>query len=245
MPITLSDSFIDKMSLVIASQPQQLLPLHPPAAAAAVQRVIRLSEALRMQQQEQQEQQQKQEQQQQQQQQHQQQLNACIRVRRAAVLVPLCSREGEACCLFTVRSSSLTNYSNQVCFPGGIMEGRETAAAAALRETAEEIGDAGPIRILGETQPVFTLSGFILHPVIGVLLKETLLYLLRPNPAEVQAVFAVPLELLLQQQQQQQQQRQQQQQHEGEQSQQQQQQQHISSLLRLPYFLHEDQVIWG
>ena len=42
----------------------------------------------------------------------------------------------------------------QVCFPGGTMERGETPEAAALRETAEEIGDVGPIRIVGRTQPV-------------------------------------------------------------------------------------------
>ena len=70
----------------------------------------------------------------------------------------------------TVRASSLRRHAGQVSLPGGATDPGETLAQAALREAHEEIGvDPARVRILGELTPVHVLvSGFTLHPVVGI-----------------------------------------------------------------------------
>ena len=54
--------------------------------------------------------------------------------------------------------------------PGGAKDADETLVEAALREASEEIGlDAASVRVLGELTPIHVLvSGFTLHPIVGV-----------------------------------------------------------------------------
>jgi 8-oxo-dGTP pyrophosphatase MutT (NUDIX family) len=70
----------------------------------------------------------------------------------------------------TVRASGLKRHPGQVSLPGGATDPGETLAQAALREAHEEIGvDPANVRILGELTPVHVLvSGFTLHPIIGI-----------------------------------------------------------------------------
>jgi 8-oxo-dGTP pyrophosphatase MutT (NUDIX family) len=70
----------------------------------------------------------------------------------------------------TVRASGLRRHAGQVSLPGGATDPGETLAQAALREAHEEIGvDPARVRILGELTPVHVLvSGFTLHPVVGI-----------------------------------------------------------------------------
>lgn len=61
--------------------------------------------------------------------------------RPAAVAVTLVADEhGEACFLITRRAPRLRSHAGQWALPGGRIESGETAAAAALRELAEEVG---------------------------------------------------------------------------------------------------------
>ncbi|MGO4778332.1 NUDIX domain-containing protein, partial [Lysobacter sp. 2RAB21] len=69
------------------------------------------------------------------------------------------------------------------------------AVAAALRETEEEIGvPAALIAPLGFLDPLVTITGFRVLPLVAVIDPA---YVARPDPAEVAEVFEVPLTFLL------------------------------------------------
>jgi 8-oxo-dGTP pyrophosphatase MutT (NUDIX family) len=95
----------------------------------------------------------------------------------------------------TVRAAGLTHHAGQISLPGGATDAGETLADAALREAAEEIGvDPSAVRVLGELTPIHVLvSGFTLHPVVGVTDR-------RPDffaaPGEVDEILEVSLDLL-------------------------------------------------
>ena len=76
--------------------------------------------------------------------------------------------------------------------PGGASDPGETLAETALREATEEIGiDPATVRILGELTPVHVLvSGFTLHPVVGV---TDVRPDFNPAPGEVQEIVEVSL----------------------------------------------------
>jgi 8-oxo-dGTP pyrophosphatase MutT (NUDIX family) len=91
--------------------------------------------------------------------------------RRAAVLLVLFDRDGEAHLLLTKRSDSVPSHPGQISLPGGVVEpGDASPRAAALRETEEEVGiPASALRVIGELDEVSTLvSGFIVRPVVAV-----------------------------------------------------------------------------
>ena len=70
----------------------------------------------------------------------------------------------------TVRGAELRNHTGQVSLPGGRVEAGETFEAAAIREAVEEIGvDPAAVEVLGRLTPLhIPISGFLLHPVVGV-----------------------------------------------------------------------------
>ena len=87
----------------------------------------------------------------------------------AALLLVYPGADGPAVPL-TVRASGLARHAGQISLPGGAADAGETLAETALREAQEEIGvDPASVRVLGELTPVHVLvSGFTLHPVVGV-----------------------------------------------------------------------------
>ena len=113
----------------------------------------------------------------------------------SAVLVPIIRRDNELHILFEVRSASLNRQPGEICFPGGRIEAGETAGAAAVRETAEEIGiPADKITLLGPLNYVVSPIGVILHPFAGCLADDVIFH---PNPREVAELFTVPLSWLM------------------------------------------------
>lgn len=114
----------------------------------------------------------------------------------SAVLVPLIKRDGGLSVLFEVRSAKLKRQPGEICFPGGRIEaGDPNPLAAAVRETAEELGiDANFIKPLGPLDYVVAPIGVLLHPFAGYIDEKAVL---KPNKDEVAEIFTVPLEYLL------------------------------------------------
>jgi len=88
----------------------------------------------------------------------------------AAALLLIYPREEGIAIALTVRASGLARHAGQISLPGGEADPGETLAETALREASEEIGIVpSAVRVLGELTPVHVLvSGFTLHPVVGV-----------------------------------------------------------------------------
>jgi 8-oxo-dGTP pyrophosphatase MutT (NUDIX family) len=113
--------------------------------------------------------------------------------RTAAGLLLLYPREHDVAIPLTLRATGLARHAGQVSLPGGATDPGETLVDAALREASEEIGvDASSVRILGELTPVHVLvSGFTLHPIVGVTDD-------RPHfvaaPGEVEEILEVSLD---------------------------------------------------
>jgi 8-oxo-dGTP pyrophosphatase MutT (NUDIX family) len=90
--------------------------------------------------------------------------------RQAAALLLLYPGPAGISVPLTIRASGLRTHAGQISLPGGATDAGETLAEAALREAHEEIGvDSSAVRILGELTPVHVIvSGFTLHPVVGI-----------------------------------------------------------------------------
>jgi 8-oxo-dGTP pyrophosphatase MutT (NUDIX family) len=115
--------------------------------------------------------------------------------RTAAGLILLYPRDNDVAVPLTVRASGLARHAGQISLPGGATDPGETLSQAALREASEEIGvDPSTVRVLGELTPVHVLvSGFTLHPIVGVTDR-------RPDfvaaPEEVDEILEVSLDHL-------------------------------------------------
>ena len=114
----------------------------------------------------------------------------------AAVLVPIVTHPAGLSVLFTLRTPHLSAHAGQVSFPGGRLEpGDADEAAAALRETAEEIGlRQDRIRLAGRLDTYVTRTGFRIYPLVGFVTPPLALV---PDPQEVADVFEVPLDFLI------------------------------------------------
>lgn len=118
------------------------------------------------------------------------------RVRPAAVLVPLVEHMAGFTILLTKRAAHLPEHPGQVSFPGGRIEpGDAGPAAAALRETEEEIGlPASRVEVVGFLDPYLTITGYAVIPVVGFV-PPGLTY--RLDAYEVAELFELPLDHLL------------------------------------------------
>src|ERR1017187_3191525 len=131
------------------------------------------------------------------------------RLAAAAVLVPIVLHPNAPALLLTVRASHLRSHAGQISFPGGRVEPTDLdLAAAALRETQEEIGiHAASIEPVGFLSDQLVRSGYRITPV-GALLQPDLTPTpvvallhpnspLRPDISEVAELFELPLAVTL------------------------------------------------
>ena len=116
--------------------------------------------------------------------------------RPAAVLVGVVAHPLAPTVLLTRRHDNLRHHAGQVSFPGGRIETFDASpAAAAMREAHEEVGlQAAQFTALGYLDPLLTITGFRVLPLLGVINPD---FVASPDPDEVADVFEVPLDLLL------------------------------------------------
>ena len=114
--------------------------------------------------------------------------------RLAAVLVPLIWRESDWQILMTKRAAHLSHHGGQISFPGGALDASDTGLVdTALREAHEEIRLTPPsVKVMGGLLPVRSPAGFIVQPIVGIVGGD-IFDDLRPDPAEVDSIFTLPL----------------------------------------------------
>lgn len=119
-------------------------------------------------------------------------VNPEMRLKCAAVLVPLTSFKNEWHILFTRRTDRVESHKGQVSFPGGACdEGETTPEETALREAEEEIGmKPADVQILGRLGRLVTVSSFRVSPIVGVIPWP---YAFRVAGVEVARIFTIPL----------------------------------------------------
>jgi 8-oxo-dGTP pyrophosphatase MutT (NUDIX family) len=99
--------------------------------------------------------------------------------------------------LLTERAHDMRSHPGQVSFPGGSIDPGETPREAALREAEEETGlRAEGVEVFAELPNLWLPpSNFEVTPILGWWAKESPVGVV--DPAEVHAVYRVPLEELL------------------------------------------------
>ena len=119
-----------------------------------------------------------------------------VKLRPAAVLVPLVERADGVTVLLTQRTEHLNHHAGQISFPGGRVEPEDTDVIdTALRETEEEIGlDRAYVEVVGRLDIYETVTGFSITPVVGFVRED---FSLAIDGQEVAEAFEVPLAFLL------------------------------------------------
>ncbi|TCV74397.1 8-oxo-dGTP pyrophosphatase MutT (NUDIX family) [Neorhizobium sp. R1-B] len=119
-----------------------------------------------------------------------------LKLKDAAVLVPVVDDGDEAKVILTQRTSTLRKHSGQIAFPGGAIDPEDVSPEqAALREAEEEIGlDRSFVEPLSRLPTYYAATGFRITPVLSLVRRG---FELKPNPTEVDDVFEVPLSFLM------------------------------------------------
>ena len=119
-----------------------------------------------------------------------------MKLRDAAVLIPVIDDGEEARVIFTQRTTTMRKHSGQVAFPGGGVDDDDAdVETAAMREAEEEISlDRRFVEPVGRLPQYKALSGFSITPVLAVVQPG---FELIANPTEVEEVFDVPLSFLM------------------------------------------------
>lgn len=114
----------------------------------------------------------------------------------AAVLVPIVQRADGPHVMLTRRTAHLRHHAGQISFPGGRRDaGDPSVLQTALREAHEETGlPTQAVEVLGQLPEYLTGTGFVVTPFVARVEPPSLWV---PDPFEVEQVFEVPLEFLM------------------------------------------------
>ena len=117
--------------------------------------------------------------------------NTLGEMKMAAVMVLILKKDDSYELLLTKRAQHLKNHAGEICFPGGSSEPDDNShQETALRETKEEVGiNSSEIEIIGMIPAIPTFTGFIIHPIIGLVNEATNIVI---APSEVESYFTVP-----------------------------------------------------
>ncbi|MGL5312135.1 MAG: NUDIX hydrolase [Peptostreptococcaceae bacterium] len=122
-------------------------------------------------------------------------INGYQRMRISSVLIPIIKKDDNYYILFEVRSSNLKFQPNEISFPGGGVEEKETPYDAVVRETMEELGTTtNNIEIISQVDLLVTHSNMIIHPFVGYIKDIDNLNI---NKDEVDHIFLVPISHLM------------------------------------------------
>ncbi|MBM3940001.1 MAG: CoA pyrophosphatase [SAR202 cluster bacterium] len=116
--------------------------------------------------------------------------------RPAGVLVPLYVRDDAWHVLLNVRSHHVGQHKGEIAFPGGRLEPDDAdMVTCALREAHEEMGiRPGDVQVLGQLDGVYTRTGYMVWPIVGVIPYP---YSFVADRREVAEVIEAPLGALL------------------------------------------------
>ncbi|WJH40418.1 CoA pyrophosphatase [Aliirhizobium terrae] len=119
-----------------------------------------------------------------------------LKLKDAAVLVPVIDDGDEAKVILTQRTATLRKHSGQIAFPGGAVDPEDgSPERAAMREAEEEIGlDPRFVEPLARLPQYYAMTGFRITPVLAVVNRG---FDLKLNPTEVDDAFEVPLSFLM------------------------------------------------
>jgi 8-oxo-dGTP pyrophosphatase MutT (NUDIX family) len=127
---------------------------------------------------------------------HEPRVDAAARSRAtpAAVLIPVVLRTTPT--LLLTRRHADISFGGHVAFPGGRCDPTDAGPeATALREAEEEVAlPQSQVEVLGRLGDYVTHSGFRIAPVVGLVTTPLDLH---PRPGEVDAIFEVPLAVVL------------------------------------------------
>ena len=102
--------------------------------------------------------------------------------------------------LYIRRTEEVETHKGQIAFPGGHTEPEELdhPELTALRETEEEVGiSRDHVKLYGRLPALFTPTGYLIQPFVGVLNRPLEEVSLTLDPQETAEAIWVPLDVLL------------------------------------------------
>ncbi|MEO5970561.1 MAG: CoA pyrophosphatase [Bdellovibrionia bacterium] len=102
--------------------------------------------------------------------------------------------------LYIRRTDAVETHKGQIAFPGGRTEPEEVNRPdiTALRETEEEVGiSRDKVTLFGQLPPLFTVTGYLIQPFVGILNQSISEVSLTLDPHETAEAIWTPLVSLL------------------------------------------------